>query len=186
MIDELQAALAAGVEAGRTRAALADTCAGAGAAAWPRFVRNRSEQYEARLSLVRVPQSRSVLLTGMQGSVLPIVVAHGEGRATFAPQGDAGVPRGDPGSAASTLLADGLLSLQFLDHHDRPTELYPFNPNGSPQGLAGVCNEDGRVTAIMPHPERVFRTVQYSWAPPGWPEDGGWMRLFRNARAYLG
>jgi phosphoribosylformylglycinamidine synthase len=157
-----------------------------GAAAWPRFVRNRSEQYEARLSLVRVPQSRSVLLTGMQGSVLPIVVAHGEGRATFAPQGDAGVPRGDPGSAASTLLADGLLSLQFLDHHDRPTELYPFNPNGSPQGLAGVCNEDGRVTAIMPHPERVFRTVQYSWAPPGWPEDGGWMRLFRNARAYLG
>jgi phosphoribosylformylglycinamidine synthase len=143
-----------------------------GSEGWPRFVRNASEQYEARLALVRVPDSNSVLFAGMQGSVLPIVVAHGEGRAEFA--------SGGPGR----LLADGMLALQFVDNRDHVTERYPFNPNGSGAGLAGICTADGRVTALMPHPERVFRTVQNSWAPPSWGEDGGWMRLFRNARVF--
>jgi phosphoribosylformylglycinamidine synthase len=148
-----------------------------GSEAWPRFVRNRSEQYEARLALVRVPESRSVLFAGMHGSVLPIVVAHGEGYAEFSGGGQ---------GAAAALYARGQGSLQFVDHHDIPTERYPFNPNGSPLGLAGICNDDGRVTAIMPHPERVYRTVQNSWAPPEWGEDGGWTRLFRNARVFIG
>jgi len=148
-----------------------------GSEAWPRFVRNRSEQYEARLALVRVPESRSVLFAGMQGSVLPIVVAHGEGYAEFSGSGQ---------GAAAGLYASGRGSLQFVDHHEVATERYPFNPNGSPLGLAGICNDDGRVTAIMPHPERVYRTVQNSWAPPEWGEDGGWTRLFRNARVFIG
>ena len=145
-----------------------------GAQSWPRFVRNRSEQYEARLSLVRVPESRSVLLTGMQDSVLPIVVAHGEGQAEF-----------DGGSDAAGLLRERLVTLQYVDNREQPTEKYPFNPNGSAQGIAGLCSDDGRVTSLMPHPERVFRTVQNSWAPKEWSEDGGWMRLFRNARVFL-
>ena len=144
-----------------------------GAERWPRFVRNRSEQYEARLCLVRVPRSTSVLLAGMHESVLPIAVAHGEGLAEFtAPSGSHG------------LLSAGLGALQYVDHYGQPTEAYPFNPNGSPLGLAGVCSADGRVTSLMPHPERVFRTIQHSWAPKGWGEDGGWMRLFRNARVF--
>jgi len=145
-----------------------------GSDAWPRFVRNRSEQYEARLTLVRIPESRSVLLAGMAGSVLPIAVAHGEGRAEF-----------DEADGALRLRSQNLAALEYVDHRERATELYPFNPNGSPTGLAGVCNADGRITALMPHPERVFRSAQNSWAPPEWREDGGWMRLFRNARAYL-
>jgi phosphoribosylformylglycinamidine synthase len=145
-----------------------------GAERWPRFVRNRSEQYEARLALVRVPPSKSVLLQGMHDSVLPIAVAHGEGQAEF-----------DAGSTAATLFADGLASLQFVDNRDQPTQKYPFNPNGSALGLAGLCSVDGRVTSVMPHPERVFRTVQHSWAPREWGEDGGWMRLFRNARVFV-
>ena len=146
-----------------------------GAARWPRFVRNRSEQYEARSSLVRVPRSNSVLLAGMTGSILPIAVAHGEGRAEF-----------ESHSGAGELLEHGLVTLQFVDTQEEPTETYPCNPNGSPLGLAGVCSVDGRVTALMPHPERVFRTVQNSWAPPEWGEDGGWTRLFRNARVFAG
>ena len=146
-----------------------------GAENWPRFVRNRSEQHEARLSLVQVPRSNSVLLSGMHGSVLPIAVSHGEGFAEFA-------SGADPGK----LLAEGGITLQFVDNRDEPTEQYPCNPNGSPLGIAGVCSADGRVTALMPHPERVFRAVQNSWAPKGWGEDGGWMRLFRNARTFLG
>jgi phosphoribosylformylglycinamidine synthase len=146
-----------------------------GSEAWPRFVRNRSEQYEARLALVRVPATRSVLFAGMQDSVLPIAVAHGEGYAEFA-----------EAAGAQRLLSQQLGALQYVDHRERVTERYPFNPNGSPSGLAGLCNADGRVTALMPHPERVFRTVQNSWAPREWGEDGGWMRLFRNARVFLG
>jgi phosphoribosylformylglycinamidine synthase len=146
-----------------------------GAGSWPRFVRNRSEQYEARLTLVRVPPSHSVLLAGMQGSVLPIVVAHGEGQAEF-----------DPGSSAADLLPQRLVTLQYVDNRGQPTEKYPFNPNGSALGLAGLCSADGRVTSVMPHPERVFRTVQHSWRPKEWSEDGGWTRLFRNARVFLG
>jgi len=146
-----------------------------GAAAWPRFVRNRSEQYEARLSLVRVPNSNSVMFAGMRGSVLPIAVAHGEGRAEF-----------DGNSSAGALMAQNLVTLQYVDNRDQPTDKYPFNPNGSALGLAGLCSTDGRVTSIMPHPERVFRSVQNSWVPKDWPEDGGWMRLFRNARVFVG
>ena len=145
-----------------------------GAQTWPRFVRNRSEQYEARLSLVRVPESNSVLFAGMQGSVLPIAVAHGEGRAEF-----------DPGLDAGVLLQRQLVTLQYVDHRDRPTQKYPFNPNGSELGLAGLCSTDGRVTSLMPHPERVFRSVQNSWVSREWGEDGGWMRLFRNARVFV-
>ncbi len=141
---------------------------------WPRFVRNRSEQYEARVCLMQVPRSNSVLFSGMDGSVLPIAVAHGEGFAEFGSQ-----------SGPGKLLEQGRVTLQYVDNHDEPTERYPFNPNGSPLGVAGVCSADGRVTAVMPHPERVFRTVQNSWAPKAWSEDGGWMRLFRNARAYV-
>jgi phosphoribosylformylglycinamidine synthase len=146
-----------------------------GAAAWPRFVRNRSEQYEARLSLVRIPKSPSVMFAGMHGSVLPVAVAHGEGRAEF-----------DSGSSAGALLAQNVVTLQYVDHRDQPTERYPFNPNGSALGLAGLCSSDGRVTSIMPHPERVFRSVQNSWVSKAWAEDGGWMRLFRNARVFIG
>jgi phosphoribosylformylglycinamidine synthase len=155
-----------------------------GSEGWPRFVRNRSEQYEARLALVRVPESRSVLFAGMHGSVLPIAVAHGEGYAEFGGAGTrAGVGEGGPGAAGLYARRQG--SLQFVDHYEAVTERYPFNPNGSPLGLAGICNDDGRVTAIMPHPERVYRTVQNSWAPREWGEDGGWTRLFRNARLFL-
>jgi phosphoribosylformylglycinamidine synthase len=146
-----------------------------GAERWPRFVRNRSEQYEARLSLVQVPRSNSVLFEGMHGSLLPIAVAHGEGLAEFSSHAGAG-----------ELLEHGLVTLQFVDHHEEPTERYPFNPNGSPLGLAGLCSTDGRVTSLMPHPERVFRSVQNSWVSKEWGEDGGWMRLFRNARVFLG
>jgi phosphoribosylformylglycinamidine synthase len=146
-----------------------------GADAWPRFVRNRSEQYEARLALVRITASQSVLLAGMQESVLPIVVAHGEGQAEF-----------DSGSGTAGLLSRRLVTLQYVDTRDQPTEKYPFNPNGSALGLAGLCSADGRVTSVMPHPERVFRTVQNSWSPKEWSEDGGWTRLFRNARVFLG
>jgi phosphoribosylformylglycinamidine synthase len=145
-----------------------------GAEHWPRFVRNRSEQYEARLSLVGVPRSNSVLFAGMHGSVLPVAVAHGEGQAEFTAH-----------AGAAQLLERGLGTLQYVDHHEEPTESYPFNPNGSPMGLAGVCSGDGRVTSLMPHPERVFRSVQNSWASRAWGEDGGWMRLFRNARVFL-
>jgi phosphoribosylformylglycinamidine synthase len=146
-----------------------------GAEGWPRFVRNRSEQYEARLVLAQVPSSSSVLLAGMHGSVLPVVCSHGEGLAEF-----------DAESSADKLLEEGGVSLRFVDNRDRPTERYPYNPNGSPAGIAGVCSTDGRVTSLMPHPERVFRTVQHSWAPREWGEDGGWMRLFRNARVFAG
>jgi phosphoribosylformylglycinamidine synthase len=152
--------------------ALKDLIPGAGM--WPRFVRNRSEQYEARLSLVRAPRSNSVLFAGMHASVLPIAVAHGEGRAEF-----------DPGVNTAALLSQNLVTLQYVDHRDRPTQAYPFNPNGSEAGLAGLCSTDGRVTSLMPHPERVFRSVQNSWVSKDWAEDGGWIRLFRNARIFV-
>ena len=146
-----------------------------GAAHWPRFVRNVSEQYEARVTLVRIERSPSVLLAGMHGSWLPIVVAHGEGQAEF---------RED--AALGRLEAHGGVALRYVDTRGQATQAFPANPNGSTAAIAGVCSEDGRVTITMPHPERVFRTVQNSWAPPGWGEDGGWMRLFRNARVWLG
>jgi phosphoribosylformylglycinamidine synthase len=146
-----------------------------GAAHWPRFVRNRSEQFESRLVLVRVESSPSVLLTGMVGSHLPIVVAHGEGRALFA---DA--------EERTICEASGTVALRYIENNLSVAERYPANPNGSPGGITGLASEDGRVTIMMPHPERVYRTVQHSWAPPQWGEDGGWLRLFRNARQWLG
>jgi phosphoribosylformylglycinamidine synthase len=146
-----------------------------GADGWPRFVRNLSEQFEARFSLVKIPESPSVLLAGMAGSQLPVAVAHGEGRAEF---GDA--------TECEALRQSSRVALRFVDNRGQFTERYPANPNGSPAGIAGVTSSDGRVTLLMPHPERVFRTVQNSWHPAEWGEDGGWMRLFRNARVWVG
>lgn len=145
-----------------------------GADHWPRFVRNRSEQFEARLSLVQLQQSPSVLLEGMAGSHLPIAVAHGEGRASF-----------DSDAAAAACEATGTVALRYVENDLSVASRYPANPNGSVNGIAGVTSLDGRATIMMPHPERVFRTVQHSWAPDAWREDAGWLRLFRNARVFL-
>ncbi|SDU19973.1 phosphoribosylformylglycinamidine synthase [Pseudomonas pohangensis] len=141
---------------------------------WPHFVRNRSEQFEARVAMVQVQESASIFLQGMAGSRLPIAIAHGEGHAEFA-------------SAEALLEADlsGSVALRFIDNYGKVTESYPANPNGSPRGITGLCNQDGRVTIMMPHPERVFRAVQNSWQPEGWQEDGGWLRMFRNARVWV-
>ena len=146
-----------------------------GTASWPRFVRNRSEQFEGRLGLVEVLPSPSLLLEGMAGSLLPIAVAHGEGRAEFAHD-----------SGARACHDAGLVPLRWALGPGVVATTYPSNPNGSPLGIAAMTSTDGRVTITMPHPERVFRYVQHSWAPPGSGEDSGWMRLFRNARRALG
>ena len=146
-----------------------------GAAHWPRFVRNLSEQFEARLALVRVEPTPSILLSGMEGSHLPIVVAHGEGRAEFTSE-----------AAHTACDASGTVALRYLENTLSVAEQYPANPNGSPTGITGLTSEDGRATIMMPHPERVYRTVQNSWAPLHWGEDGGWLRMFRNARVWLG
>lgn len=142
-----------------------------GAQHWPHFVRNASEQFEARFSTVEVLESPSIFLQGMAGSRMPIAVAHGEGRAEFS----------DAASIAASQQA-----LRYVDHYGQATETYPLNPNGSPQGLTGFTTDDGRVTIMMPHPERVFRTVQHSWHPADWDEDSPWMRMFRNARVWAG
>ena len=141
-----------------------------GASHWPRFVKNDSEQFEARLVMVTVPSSPSLFLQGMVGSSVPVVVSHGEGRAEIS------------ADAFTALQANSNLALQYVDHQGQVTQRYPLNPNGSPHGLAGVCSDDGRVTIMMPHPERVFRKAQHSWAPESWEEDSPWMRLFQNAR----
>jgi len=142
-----------------------------GAEHWPHFVRNNSEQFEARFSLVEVMDSPSVLLAGMQGSRMPIAVAHGEGRVEF---------------KQGSMPEEPLTSLRFVDHEGNATETYPLNPNGSAEGLTGFTTDDGRATIMMPHPERVFRTVQNSWHPDEWGEDAPWIRLFRNARVWVG
>ena len=141
-----------------------------GAEHWPRFLRNRSEQYEARLAQVQVQDSPSILFRGMAGSRLPVVVAHGEGFARF----DA------PEHAAAAHVA-----FRFVDAQGRPVEAYPANPNGSPEGIAALTSRDGRATLMMPHPERVFRTLQMSWHPREWGEDSPWLRIFRNAREWV-
>jgi phosphoribosylformylglycinamidine synthase len=146
-------------------AALADMIPGAGA--WPRFTRNRSEQFEARLSLVEVLPSPSIFFGDMAGSRLPIAVAHGEGYADFSQRGDR---------------ANVLAVMRFVDHAGQPTETYPFNPNGSPGGLTAVTTADGRYTALMPHAERVFRDVQLSWPTPAPGGPSPWMEMFRSAR----
>jgi phosphoribosylformylglycinamidine synthase len=139
-----------------------------GAAGWPRFVRNRSEQFEARVCTVRVEESPSLFFAGMAGSELPVAVAHGEGRALFA----AG--------------QEGIIAARFVDNYGRVATTYPANPNGSPDGITAVTTADGRVTLLMPHPERVFRTVANSWYPAEWKEEGPWLRFFRNARVWVG
>jgi len=146
-----------------------------GADHWPHFVRNASEQFEGRTVLVQVNDSPSVLLAGMAGSRFPIAVAHGEGRAEFA-----------SAAAQAAALASGTVGLQYVDNHGRVTEQYPANPNSSPAGIAGLCNKDGRFTIMMPHPERVFRAVTNAWQPDDWQEDGPTLRIFRNARVWLG
>ncbi|WP_308075305.1 phosphoribosylformylglycinamidine synthase [Neisseria polysaccharea] len=143
-----------------------------GTAGWPKFKRNLSEQFEARLSMVHVPKSASLILNEMQGSSLPVVVSHGEGRADFALHG-------------GNISADLGIALQYVDSQNQVTQTYPLNPNGSPQGIAGVTNADGRVTIMMPHPERVYRAAQMSWKPEGWTELSGWYRLFAGARKAL-
>ena len=125
---------------------------------------------------MEVVESPSLFLNGMAGSKLPIAVSHGEGRAEFAK---------DNGQPLSTLLQNQQMSLRYVDHYGKATEQYPLNPNGSPQGITGVTSKDGRATIMMPHPERVFRTVANSWHPDSWQEDSPWMRMFRNARVWL-
>nr|WP_256833631.1 phosphoribosylformylglycinamidine synthase [Pseudomonas oleovorans] len=141
---------------------------------WPHFVRNRSEQFEARVAMVQIQESASIFLQGMAGSRMPIAIAHGEGHAEFE-------------SEEALLEADlsGTVALRFVDNHGKVTETYPANPNGSPRGITGLTSRDGRVTIMMPHPERVFRAVQNSWRPDEWQEDAGWMRMFRNARVWV-
>lgn len=146
-----------------------------GAAHWPRFYRNRSEQFEARYSAVEVLKSPSLFLQGMEGSQMPIAVAHGEGRAVF-----------DADSSPATVMAEGLVGLRYVDNYGQATEHYPENPNGSEQGITGLTSTDGRFTIMMPHPERLFRAVQHSWKPEEMGEDGAWLRMFRNARVWVG
>ncbi|HEX4338311.1 MAG TPA: phosphoribosylformylglycinamidine synthase [Polyangiaceae bacterium] len=145
-----------------------------GAEHWPRFVRNRSEQFEARLSLVRIEETSSILLRGMEQARLPVVVSHGEGRAEFTSDGE-----------RDALEGARLVAARFVDHRGRNTERYPENPNGSPNGITALTTRDGRTTILMPHPERVFRAVQLSFRPRSWEGDSPWMRLFRNARAWV-
>ena len=145
-----------------------------GAEQWPHFVRNKSEQFEARFAMVEVQDSPSLFFAGMAGSRMPIAVAHGEGFAEFSSE-----------SAVNAVVADKLVSMKFVDNAGNPTEAYPFNPNGSPQGITGLTTRDGRFSIMMPHPERVFRTVQNSWHPDVWGEDSAWIRMFRNARKFI-
>jgi phosphoribosylformylglycinamidine synthase len=145
-----------------------------GTETWPKFLRNRSDQFEARLTLVEIVPSPSVLLAGMAGSRIPIVVSHGEGRAEFKSQ------------RAFEDCDAKLAAMRFVTNAGAVAERYPANPNGSPHGIAGLANADGRVTIMMPHPERVFRTVQMSWHPAAWGECSPWQRLFDNARAWVG
>jgi phosphoribosylformylglycinamidine synthase len=143
-----------------------------GAQNWPHFERNLSEQYEARFTLVEVQKSPSIFFAGMEGSRIPIVTAHGEGKATFR-------------DAKAMEACDFLVAARYVDNRGKVTEAYPYNPNGSPRGITSVTTPDGRFTLLMPHPERVFRTVLMSWHPEGWPEESPWMRMFRNARKWV-
>jgi phosphoribosylformylglycinamidine synthase len=142
-----------------------------GAENWAHFARNQSEQFEARFVMVEVQQSTSILFDGMVGSRIPIVVAHGEGYAEF----------GD-----SKKQKAALVTLRYVDHAGKATETYPLNPNGSPQGITGLTTLDGRFSIMMPHPERVFRAIQNSWFPREWQENGAWLRMFQNARKWVG
>ncbi len=140
---------------------------------WPHFVRNRSEQFEARFVMTEIVPNPSVLFAGMAGSRFPVATAHGEGFAEFS-------------SRQQRAAANSFVTLRYVDNNGAPTERYPFNPNGSPGGITGLTSTDGRFTILMPHPERVFRTVQNSWYPNDWEENGPWLRMFRNARVWVG
>ncbi|WP_129134994.1 phosphoribosylformylglycinamidine synthase [Luteimonas sp. YGD11-2] len=142
-----------------------------GATHWPRFLRNRSEQFEARLGLLGVEATPSLLLQGMEGSRIPVAIAHGEGRARFDSDADAG---------------QAVVALRYLDNTGAPAAMYPANPNGSPDAIAGLTSVDGRATILMPHPERTLRTLNFSWHPADWPDDSPWLRMFRNARRAVG
>ncbi|HZM35551.1 MAG TPA: phosphoribosylformylglycinamidine synthase [Burkholderiales bacterium] len=142
-----------------------------GAQHWPAFVRNRSEQFEARLVMVEITKSPSILFAGMEGSRIPIATAHGEGRAEFSSEKD---------------LERAIVCMRYVNNRGEPTDSYPYNPSGSPQGITGLTTADGRFTIVMPHPERVFRSIQMSWIPPGLGEDSPWMGLFYNARRWVG
>ena len=142
-----------------------------GSDAWPHFVRNKSEQFEARFVMAEVMASPSLFYAGMAGSRLPIAVAHGEGYTEFASDEQRG---------------KAIVALRFVDNRGAATDSYPCNPNGAPGGITGLTTADGRFTILMPHPERVFRTVQNSWHPSDWKEDGPWLRMFRNARKWVG
>ncbi len=144
-----------------------------GATHWAHFARNLSEQFEARFVMVEVQTSPSILFDGMAGSRMPIVVAHGEGYADF-------------GNERNVQEAQPLVTLRYVDNTGKPTEIYPFNPNGSPGGITGLTTPDGRFSIMMPHPERVFRAVQNSWYPREWQENGAWLRMFQNARKWVG
>jgi len=143
-----------------------------GAESWPKFVKNESEQFEARFSLVQIQKSPSILLKGMEGTRIPVAVAHGEGRMEF------------EGNISANI--ESLVGLNYVDSNGKNTETYPQNPNGTQNGMTGLTTTDGRVTIMMPHPERVFRSIQNSWHPDEWQEDAPWMRLFRNARKWVG
>jgi phosphoribosylformylglycinamidine synthase len=144
-----------------------------GAENWPRFLRNKSEQFEARLSLVEVVESPSIFLQGMAGSRIPIATSHGEGRAVFADD-------------TARFTSSYTVALRYVDNYGNVADKYPSNPNGSLDGICGLSNESGRVTITMPHPERVAMTMQNSWHPDDWGDDGPWMRMFRNARVAIG
>ncbi len=147
----------------------------AGTDHWPRFVQNQSERFEARFVSLRIEPSPSIFFKGMEGAVIPVAVAHGEGYTEFASP-----------EAAQRASGSGLVAARYVDNHRHPTEHYPFNPNGSPLGMTAFTSADGRVTILMPHPERVFRTAQMSWAPPEWGPDSPWMQFFWNAREWVG
>jgi phosphoribosylformylglycinamidine synthase len=144
-----------------------------GAENWAHFSRNQSEQFEARFVMVEVQKTTSILFEGMAGSRMPIVVSHGEGYADF-------------GSAKNLKDAQPLITLRYVDNYGKPTQTYPFNPNGSNKGATGLTTADGRFSIMMPHPERVFRAVQNSWHPSEWKENGAWLRMFQNARKWVG
>jgi len=146
-----------------------------GADLWPRFVRNESERFEARFSLVEIQPSESLFFSGMAGSRMPIAVSHGEGRVEVRSQ-----------AHLAEIEQSGTVAVRYVDNNGNPTQQYPNNPNGSPNAITGLTTADGRVTIMMPHPERVFRTVANSWAPDSWGEDSPWMRMFRNARVNIG
>jgi phosphoribosylformylglycinamidine synthase len=141
-----------------------------GAEHWPKFMRNTSEQFEARVAMVKVQDSPSILLKGMAGSKIPVVIAHGEGRAEFTESNQ----------------QQALVALNYIDNYGVETTDFPMNPNGSPEGITGLTTADGRFTIMMPHPERCFRKIQNSWQPSDWKEDGAWLRMFRNARVWVG